>query len=272
MPHYRFGVFELDSLTGELRRKGMRIRLHQQPLQLLLLFIETPGALITRDQITATLWPDGTFVDYEHGVNSALNRLREALGDSARNPRFVETLARRGYRFLAPVEVVATQPEVTSDPAPSEPEPKPAFFETILATPADLPASHHQTARTLYLLLQLLYLGFYIGTLANLPEINELLSPLPQATEIFLTLLLLAAVLIPPRLFLVSAILFRPPNIQSKLLTLWRWLLPMDLLWSLSPFLLLHHIPYGLALACSAILLYSPFAQRSLILMGATAK
>src|ERR1700677_4049544 len=101
---YRFGVFEADAATGELRRQGIRIKLNAQPFQMLLLLLERPGQLLTREEISRELWPDGTFVDYEHGVNSAINRIRDALGDTAASPRFLATLARRGYRIIAPVE------------------------------------------------------------------------------------------------------------------------------------------------------------------------
>ena len=100
-------VFELDAATGELRRKGLRVKLHTQPFQVLSMLLERPGEMLTREEICRELWPEGTFVDYEHGLNSAINRLREALGDKARNPRFIETLARRGYRFVAPVERIS---------------------------------------------------------------------------------------------------------------------------------------------------------------------
>src|SRR5579863_10210713 len=106
---YRFGAFEANAATGELRRRGLRVKLNTQPFQLLLILLNRPGELVTREEIQRELWPDGTFVDFEHGVNSAVNRLREALGDKAGNPRFVETLARRGYRFIAPVERVNLQ-------------------------------------------------------------------------------------------------------------------------------------------------------------------
>src|SRR5580704_16807770 len=104
---YRFGVFEADAATGELRKQGIRVKVNVQPFQVLLMLLERPGELLTREEISRELWPDGTFVDYEHGVNSAINRIREALGDKARNPRLIETLARRGYRFLASVQRVA---------------------------------------------------------------------------------------------------------------------------------------------------------------------
>src|SRR3984885_4995498 len=117
---YKFGVFEADSAAGELRRQGVRIKLNAQPFQVLSLLLERPGELLTREEISKVLWPDGTFVDYEHGVNSAVNRIREALGDTASNPRFVETLARRGYRFVAPVERIGEEP-VVSVAKPAEP-------------------------------------------------------------------------------------------------------------------------------------------------------
>src|SRR5277367_3626468 len=100
---YRFGVFEANAATGELRRQGIRVKLNTQPFQLLMLLLARPGEMLTREDITRELWPEGTFVDFDHGVNSAVNRIREALGDKANNPRFVETVARRGYRFVAPV-------------------------------------------------------------------------------------------------------------------------------------------------------------------------
>ena len=117
---YRFGVFEADGATGELRRQGVRIKLNAQPFQVLILLLGRPGEVLTREEISRELWPDGTFVDYEHGVNSAVNRIREALGDTASNPRFVETLARRGYRFVAPVERIgeqAVETAVSGEPA-----------------------------------------------------------------------------------------------------------------------------------------------------------
>src|SRR6185312_16542908 len=127
---YRFGVFEADGVVGELRRQGVRVRLNAQPFQVLCMLLERPGELLTREEISRELWPDGTFVDYEHGVNSAVNRLREALGDSAGNARFIETLARRGYRFIAPVERIdpsGSPPPLTES---SHPDPSPAPLET----------------------------------------------------------------------------------------------------------------------------------------------
>src|SRR5579864_8270956 len=99
----RFGVFELDLRAGELRRHGHKIKLQEQPFQVLSQLLEKPGEVITREELRNRLWPADTFVDFDHSLNAAIRRLRDALGDSADNPRFVETVARRGYRFLAPV-------------------------------------------------------------------------------------------------------------------------------------------------------------------------
>ena len=103
IPVYRFGSFELDIRSGDLRKLGIRIKLQDQPRQILFLLLDDAGEVITREKIQKHLWPDSTFVDFDNAINSAVRKLRDALGDSADNPRFVETLARRGYRFIAPV-------------------------------------------------------------------------------------------------------------------------------------------------------------------------
>src|SRR5687767_6488589 len=102
-----FGAFELDLRTGELRKAGARINLPEQPLLVLKTLLDRPGELVTRDELRQRLWSAETFVDFEHGLNAAIRRLRDALGDAADVPRFVETLPRRGYRFIAPVSVPA---------------------------------------------------------------------------------------------------------------------------------------------------------------------
>jgi TolB-like protein/DNA-binding winged helix-turn-helix (wHTH) protein/Tfp pilus assembly protein PilF len=103
---YRFGLFEVDGRTGELSKQGRPIKLRGRPFDILLLLLSRRGDLITREELRQQLWPADTFVDFDHGVNSAMNRLREALGDSAENPRFIETLPKRGYRFIAPIDSI----------------------------------------------------------------------------------------------------------------------------------------------------------------------
>ena len=101
---YRFGPFDLDVRAGELRKHGIRLRLGQQTLQILLMLLKQPGDVVLRDDIRTTLWPDNTVVEFDHSINAAIQRLRDSLGDSADEPRYIETLTRRGYRFLAQVE------------------------------------------------------------------------------------------------------------------------------------------------------------------------
>src|SRR5262249_58063468 len=99
----RFGPFDLDLKSGELRKQGMRVRLQPKPLAILRTLLEHPGALVKREDLRRRLWAEDTFVDFESGVNTAVNRLRLALGDEADRPRYIETVARTGYRFIAPV-------------------------------------------------------------------------------------------------------------------------------------------------------------------------
>ena len=96
----RFGSFEANLRAGELRKRGLKVRLQDQPFQILVMLLERPGELVTRQEIHQKLWPADTFVGFDHGLNNAINRLRDALGDSAETPRFIETLPRKGYRFI----------------------------------------------------------------------------------------------------------------------------------------------------------------------------
>src|SRR5258708_36446927 len=102
----RCGVFEIDLKAFELRKHGLRLKLSEQPFQILAILLEKPGEIVTRDELRERLWPGDTFVDFDHGLNNAVMRLREVLGDSSDRPRFIETLPRRGYRFIAPIEAV----------------------------------------------------------------------------------------------------------------------------------------------------------------------
>src|SRR5580704_314611 len=108
----RFGIFEVDSQSGELRRRGLKVKLQEQPFQALVMLLERPGEVVTREQLQEGLWPADTFVDFNRGLNRAINRLRDALSDDSNNPRFIETLPQRGYRFIAPVETEAAGPSV----------------------------------------------------------------------------------------------------------------------------------------------------------------
>src|SRR5437667_10505342 len=100
----RFGAFELDQDAGELRKQGTRMKLQEQPLQMLQVLLQRPGEVVTREELQQKIWPSDTFVDFDHGINNAIKRLREALGDAAETPNYIETLPRRGYRFIGKIE------------------------------------------------------------------------------------------------------------------------------------------------------------------------
>jgi DNA-binding winged helix-turn-helix (wHTH) protein/Tol biopolymer transport system component len=130
----RFGVFEVDPRTGELRSKGSRVKLQDQPLQILLALLEKSGEVVTREELRAKLWPADTFVDFDHGLNAAVKRLRDALGESAEKPIFIETLARRGYRFIAPVDGGFAPSGIGVAAAPEKS--KSSFFRSWIAVAA----------------------------------------------------------------------------------------------------------------------------------------
>lgn len=111
----RFGAFELDVRAGELRRQGRKIKLQDQPFRVLTMLLEQPGQVVTREELRGRIWPGDTFVDFDQGLNKTILKIREALGDDADNPRFVETLPRRGYRFICPVAAVTPQPRITQE-------------------------------------------------------------------------------------------------------------------------------------------------------------
>jgi DNA-binding winged helix-turn-helix (wHTH) protein len=124
----RFGIFEVDLASGELRKQGVKIKLQEQPFQALVALIERPREVVTRDELQKRLWPADIAVDFDRGLNKAINRVREALGDDADNPRFIETLPQRGYRFLAQVETARVEPPLSppaSETPPSPPPPSP---------------------------------------------------------------------------------------------------------------------------------------------------
>ena len=133
-PPIRFGIFEVDSQSGELRRSGLKIKLQEQPFQALVMLLERPGEVVTREQLQEGLWPADTFVDFNRGLNRAINRLRDALSDDSNNPRFIETLPQRGYRFIAPVETEAAGRSVR----PSEgSHPRARLIESLAVLPLE---------------------------------------------------------------------------------------------------------------------------------------
>ena len=254
---FRFGTYQADARTGELRKQGSRVRLQEQPFQVLVMLLERSGELVTREEIRQRLWGAETFVDFDHSLNTAINKLRETLNDSAAEPRYIETLARRGYRFVAPVE------------GPGAAEAPAALGASGTAAEADpLPAAPRGAVRFLLALIQVMYLSFYLAALAKLASIGAIAEAarLPGGlTELAAA----AAVLgIPFRLYLLSATAFDYRGLGDKFRKLFPYLFALDLLWALAPFLLMGKIGFGLAFAATAALLYVPFSQRTLVRMG----
>src|SRR5215469_12899950 len=200
---FRFGVFEADETGAELRKHGVRIKLHAQPFQVLLMLLERPADIVTREEMRQRLWGQDTFVDFDHALNSAVNKIRDALNDSAAQPRYVETVSGKGYRFIAPVsqaEPSGTEVSPSSEAASEVPEPP---MRAVLSTPEELPAPPRKLVRILLLLVQALYLSFYLIALANLREVDDLFleANLLLRPAVLMTVLVgTAAMLIPVRL------------------------------------------------------------------------
>src|SRR3989442_6396004 len=149
----RFGVFELDFRAGELRKNGARLRLQEQPFQVLALLLERAGDVVTREELRQKLWPSDTFVDFDHSLNTAINKVREVLGDSASSPRYVETLARRGYRFIAPVQ--RAEAPARAQGSDSAQSPSTGVVEPVAVHPeVEVPLPHRGLTRGLFGLIQ----------------------------------------------------------------------------------------------------------------------
>jgi DNA-binding winged helix-turn-helix (wHTH) protein len=267
-----FGAFEADEAGGELRKHGVRIKLHAQPFQLLVMLLERPSEVVTREEMRQRLWGQDTFVDFDHGLSSAVRKIREALEDSASQPRYVETVSGKGYRFIAPVSQASGLPAQSPGSAPAAVA-SDVRLETplgsLLSTSEELPAAPRRLVRILLLLVQALYLGIYLTALANLREVDDIFleARMFPPAAFMAVLVTSAAVLIPVRLYLVAAVAFNHHELPSKFARMFPVLLVLDLLWALSPFLLVHYVSVSLALGMSAALVYLPFSQRSLILM-----
>ena len=259
----RFGIFEADFVSGELRKNGIRIRLQEQPFQVLAMLLARPGEMVTREQLRARLWPADTFVDFDHSLNTAVNKLREALGDSAANPRFVQTVARRGYRFIAPLREDPTPAADGNGAAPR--------VVNALHPELEVPAPRRGLTRGLFLLIQVMYLLFYLEALLHWQEVHELAGLfLPGWGGFFIAIAVLVSggIGIPLRCYLISAAAFDYRRLGDKFQRLFPSILSLDLTWATAPFLLAHEIGFGAAFAVTAALLYLPFSQRTLVRMA----
>jgi len=284
----RFGIFELDLSAGELRKNGIKLRLQEQPFQVLAMLLERAGDVVTREELRQKLWPSDTFVDFDHSLNTAVNKVREVLGDSASTPRYIETLARRGYRFIAPV-----QPQPESDrerPIPqgaqscTENGLRPAGLAdpgnvrtsgVSLHSELEIPIPHRSLTRGLFTLIQIMYLAFYLSALFRLHgawEIAESFLPGWGAMALLTVIMGTSGIGIPLRCYLISAVGFDYQRLAEKFLRLFPLILALDQLWAIAPFLLVPKIGLGAAFAATAALLYVPFSERTLIRMAYSAR
>jgi cholera toxin transcriptional activator len=294
----RFGLFELDLSAGELRKSGVKLRLQGQPFQVLALLLERAGEVVTREELQQKLWPSDTFVDFDHSLNTAINKVREALNDSASSPRYVETLARRGYRFIAPVQTpdqtLDRTPVQADPPGEATPEHKaiangegatPVASTPAAATPAaleksppvamhpelEVPIPRRAITRGLFGLIQVMYLAFYLTALFRIHQVQavaDLFLPLWGANTLAVAVMVTAGVGIPLRCYLMSAVGFDYQRLGEKFLQIFPFVLALDQLWAVAPFLLIQEIGLGAAFAVSAALLYLPFSERTLIRMA----
>jgi cholera toxin transcriptional activator len=288
---YKFDEFEADLRAAELRRSGTRLKLQMQPFQVLIALLERPNEVVTREELRQRLWPQDTFVDFNHGLNTAMVKLRDVLGDSASRPKYIETIAKRGYRFLGNPEAVPEPPRATATPSSAQPvpptpslvnkpahssEPEPPAIPAQAgpsAQPAaievELPRASRNTARVLFILAQIMYLIFYLSALfrwENTYRASYMAWAMAGAA-VFTIYMVTALVGLVIRLYLISATAMDYHLLGQKFRLLTPALFILDMLWAMSPLLIQDRIGFGFALAACAALIYMPFAQRTLMKM-----
>jgi cholera toxin transcriptional activator len=272
---YKFGPFEADVNAAELYRGGTRLRLQMQPFQVLVALLERPREVVAREDLRLRLWPQDTFVDFDHGLNTAMAKLRDVLGDSASHPNYIETIAKRGYRFLGEVEKVQ-EPAAAPDVSASSSATATAVVSNVPAGPTaaapaetELPRAGRGTSRLLFVLAQVMYLIFYFSALYDWKQLDRAASAIWPGGElvVFVVYLVTALVGVAVRLYLITATAFDYHLLGEKYRILFPALFVLDMIWALAPCLLADRMGWGLALGASAALIYMPFAQRVLMKM-----
>jgi cholera toxin transcriptional activator len=276
-----FGIYEANLRSGELRRSGLKVKLQEKPFQVLSMLLERRGNLVTRDQLRERLWPSDTFVDFDHGLNTAVNKLREVLGDSAANPRFIETLPRRGYRFIGEVRQVSPSlPQPPTDAAAQKsningvPDAPASSFDAIAEpqpikrTATDLPSAPRTLVRALLVAMQIGYLTMYVFALHSFFAHGEHADLMPGFAWLPNVLIWVAIMSVPVRLYLLSALSFDYPLLSQKFRRLFPFLFILDEVWALAPFWIALKLGIGITFAAVAAFVYLPFVQRTLMWMG----
>ena len=277
----RFESFQLDLRTRELRKEGRLIKLQDQPSKLLAVLASRAGELVTRAEIEKALWNEDEFVEFEHSINTAVRKIREALGDDPEKPRFVETLPRKGYRFIATVDALAAPdgenrtPVAAREPArsPQTPEDRKDDPPQAASAISDSTATEAEfvlprnVARALFLTIQVGYLALYCSVLYWAEDVEQTLERALRVPSGFVLsfFIILAMCGIAVRLYLLSSVGLKHPAAGEKFRRLFPVLFVLDTLWATSPLLLVDKIGYGLALGAVAGLAYLPFSQRTLM-------
>ncbi len=261
-----FAEFEANLRTCELRRGDQLLKLQGKPFQVLAALLARPGELVTREELRQSVWPADTFVDFEHGLNTAVNKVREVLRDSASNPRFIETLPRRGYRFIGTVSNHSSS--AMSAHTSREDSSNPGHPSSDID---ELPKSSRITARGLLLLIELGYFVSYIAALHYLLWVRMLarfsFGPV-QALTVTSGIILWCAMGLPVRFYLLFALAFDYHLLGEKFRRLFPFLLVIDEFWSGMTMFLVPMIGLGFGFALFVAAIYSPFAQRTLVRMG----
>jgi DNA-binding winged helix-turn-helix (wHTH) protein len=261
----RFAEYEADLRSGELRRQGHRLKLQEKPFQVLAALLIRPGELVTREELRQSLWPADTFVDFEHGLNTAVNKVREALRDSANDPRFIETLPRRGYRFIGTVDNFSGSDGASTSQTETQ------HAASLPSGKSELPTAPRYASRGLLLLIELAYLVSYIAALHYLLWVRMLarfsFGPV-QALTIVSSIILWCAMGLPVRFYLLFALSFDYHLLGEKFRRLFPFLLFIDELWSAMTLFLIPTIGLGFAFPLFVLAIYSPFAQRTLMQMA----
>ncbi len=247
----RFDNFELDRKTAELYKDGRRLKLQDQPARLLVLLVSRPGTLVTRADIQEALWTEGQFVEFEHAINVAVKKIRKVLDDDPLKPRFIETVPKKGYRFIGAIATARIES------APN----RTVSHEEVSEPDFVLPAMR---ARILFLAVQIVYLTVYSLTLLHMQDVAEVLAE-AGAPWLAIPVLVGAAISIPVRLYLIFTVGLGHPAAGEKYRRMLPYLMPWDWLWAPSPFLASQKIGAEWALLLTVLLAYPPISQ--LILM-----
>ena len=262
----RFETFELNLHTGELSKAGSRVQLQDQPTRLLALLANRHGELVTRDEIHHELWKDGEFVEFEHAVNTAMHKIRVALEDDKDKPRIIETLPKKGYRFIAPVDVLGGSPASlppsetqTAEPVPAK---RPANAEDFV-----LPISA-VSARVLFLLAQVPYVATYLATFYNWDNLDDALIrtfvfiPVEWSRSFFQVFALVGFAV---RIYLIGLVGWGHTEAGPRYRKLFPFLLLMDGLWAATPLLVVEDLGPLVSWAGLILMGWLVFGQRTLM-------